>query len=134
MFRAPIWNEEQDRVGRYYLVMRDITERKHAETALKEREQLYRALFDHNNDGIFLFDLDLNVIDVNERITEMIGYTRDEILTHKFPTYIAEDEQHNSKNVAQRLLKGEQFPIYERKIQHKDGHIITCEINAALGL
>ncbi len=125
--QKPIWSKAHNRVVRYYMVMRDITERKHAEAALKEREQQYRALFEHNNDGIFLFDLDFNVIGANERVSELWGYTHAEILTHEFPMYVADEERLNAWDVAQRLLKGEQFPIYERKIQHKEGHPIHVQ-------
>jgi|GEM_PF-6136455 PAS domain-containing protein len=45
-------------------------------------ERLFRKIFEHSNDAIFLIDPDLNeTLDVNSRACKMLEYRRDELLT-----------------------------------------------------
>ncbi len=45
-----------DGVTKTSMIMRDITERKKAEEVIREREQLYRTLFDNSDDGFILLE------------------------------------------------------------------------------
>jgi len=60
-------------------VLRDVTERKRVEEALKESERRYRVLFETAGDAIFLIRGD-TYIDCNQRALEMYRCTRDDIL------------------------------------------------------
>jgi PAS domain S-box-containing protein len=52
---------------------RDITERQHAEAALRASEQRYRMIFDHSPLGIVNLDVQVRVIECNARFREMLG-------------------------------------------------------------
>ncbi len=56
-------------------------ERQHYETALTERRNRLRVLFDKAPDGIVVHNADGSVLDVNETIVEELGYTRAELLS-----------------------------------------------------
>ncbi|MEW6133232.1 MAG: PAS domain S-box protein [Pseudomonadota bacterium] len=59
----------------------DITERKAAEESLRESESRFRQIFDSVSDAIFIHDAESgHVLDVNQRMCEMYGYTREEAL------------------------------------------------------
>jgi PAS domain S-box-containing protein len=61
-------------------IVRDITERKRTEDALKESEEGLRALFDGSPDAIFLADTETGVIiDANPKACELVARSRDEI-------------------------------------------------------
>jgi PAS domain S-box-containing protein len=63
------------------LTIEDITERKQAEVALQTSELQYRRLFQSAKDGILVLDaITLNIIDANPFITDLLGYSRDELL------------------------------------------------------
>lgn len=54
----------------------DITARKQAEEAL----QLYANVFTHAREGIIIANADGNIVDVNEALTHISGYSREELL------------------------------------------------------
>ncbi len=51
----------------------DITERKRAEEALKDSEQKYRLIFEHNPLGIIHFDKKGKITNCNEKLSKIIG-------------------------------------------------------------
>ena len=56
-------------------------ERKHAEAVLREREEVFRRIFESAADGLVITDLDTaQVLEANPAICAMHGYTRDEFL------------------------------------------------------
>jgi PAS domain S-box-containing protein len=112
--------------------LEDITERKRAEIAIREREQRYRALFERTNDAVFILSLDLKHIDVNQQAADMLGYTREELIGMLTDEVVAPREYEDSKKVRRALLAGDSVPIYERIFRKKNGEEFHVEINAAL--
>jgi PAS domain S-box-containing protein len=58
--------------------VQDITDRKQAEAALREREEQYRSIFEASLDGLFINSLDGYVVDVNPAGAAMHGYSVEE--------------------------------------------------------
>jgi len=65
----------------FLLIMRDITARKEAETALRESEKRFRQIFDQSEDAIFFINpRTCGIVDVNTTAERLFGYTRQELL------------------------------------------------------
>lgn len=59
----------------------DITDRKQAETRLRDSEERFRTIFNSVSDAVFTHDMETGrFLDVNRRVTELFGYTREDAL------------------------------------------------------
>ena len=62
-----------------FSTIRDITERKHAELALRQEAIRRRILFEEAQDGIVVLGQDLKVVEANQSFQNMLGYSQEEI-------------------------------------------------------
>ncbi len=58
----------------------DITERRHAEEALRRSEQKYRRIFEHSPLGIFHFDDRGVITDCNENLIKILGSSKERLI------------------------------------------------------
>ncbi|HET7853538.1 MAG TPA: PAS domain-containing protein, partial [Candidatus Methylomirabilis sp.] len=53
-----------------------------AQDELRKSEERFRKIFDHSNDAIFVIDPERDrLLDVNSKACDLLGYSRDEILS-----------------------------------------------------
>jgi PAS domain S-box-containing protein len=112
-------------------IVRDITERKRAEVALRESEKMFRGIFDAANDGILIPKVSTKkFVEVNDAICEMLGYTREELLrlgvedihpAPDLPHIIAEFN---------RQSRGEIRVAENLPVKRKDGSVFFADISA----
>lgn len=112
-------------------IVRDISERKLSERALQESEEKYSSLFKHSNDAIFLYDLDGNIIDINQRVLEQFEYARAEIMALKISELHPEDAQ-GVFEAAFRKLSSDGFVNFEIDFRKKNGDLFSAEVSASL--
>jgi len=72
--------DDEGQIHRLVGSLQDITGRRQAETALWESEEKYSALFNQSVLGIYVHDLEGNIVDVNQMACLQSGYSRDELL------------------------------------------------------
>ncbi|MDF1539026.1 MAG: PAS domain S-box protein [Candidatus Thorarchaeota archaeon] len=75
---SPIQNDDGEIIG-VVGITRDISDRKEAESAIRDSEKRYRTLFETTHDSIFLMSNDL-FLECNERTLELFGCTREQIV------------------------------------------------------
>jgi PAS domain S-box-containing protein len=70
------------------MVLRDVTEQRLAERALRESELRYRTVIEQASDGVWVANSDGAIVDVNPGACAMLGYTRTELVGRLATTLI----------------------------------------------
>ncbi|WP_445474706.1 ATP-binding protein [Methanococcoides methylutens] len=116
---------------RYYGIILDITEKKHAEYQLKETEAKYRTLFEGSGDAIYLQKPDGTFLEANKSGLELLGYTNEEFLSLNSGSAILFDLVEEFKaHLAEVLNNG--HSIFETVLLKKDETGVPVEISATL--
>ena len=104
-------------------VSMDITESKRAEEALLESEEKYRTIFESSPEAIVLFDKKGNVVDINGRIEDWLGYKPGDIIGKNltvFPFMSNKDKMLALKRIS-LTMGGEEIPPFELEFIDKIG-------------
>ena len=128
----PLWNEgKDDRANAVFGVSRDITERKHAEEALRKSEAKFQELFDEAPVGYMELDAEERIIQVNRTELDMFGYTLEEMLGQPIWKFVSEKERETSRQTLMAKLSGSMQPgrDLERTYVRKDGTTFPVLIN-----
>lgn len=93
----------------------------------------FRAIFEHVAIGISVVDRDMKVIDVNAAYSEMLGYTKAELLSMRVVDYThPEDRQRDVEFLA--LLFAGRIPLYrgEKRYINKKGETVWGSFTASV--
>src|SRR5487761_2530454 len=93
--------------GLFIVILRDVTERKQVEAALRANEQRYRTLFSQAMDGILLLDTEGNLVDANDSFARMHGYGVDELLQMNLRAVDTPESLALAPGRLRRILAGE---------------------------
>lgn len=108
----------------------DITARKQAEEALRVSEERFRVIFENANDAIHIDNANDEILVVNSRMCELMGYSREELLQMHVADLVAPERRkpgHVIKN--ELLIHGNK--VFEGVNLHRDGRRIPVEISIA---
>ncbi|MFQ6109915.1 MAG: PAS domain S-box protein [Candidatus Aminicenantales bacterium] len=83
-------------------ILRDITQRKKQEEALRESEELFRSIVENSHAGILIVDGAYKFVYVNDELCRIVGYPREEIIGQDFRKFLDEESR---KLVAERYIK-----------------------------
>jgi PAS domain S-box-containing protein len=124
---------DQEAIEALAFAMIETLMRKRAEGSLKESELRFRMIFESKMIGALFWDANSNIIDANETFLNMVGYTRDEILSGTVrwrdmtpPEYQEQDD----KALKEIVETGVMTPV-EKEYICKDGSRIPIIMGGA---
>jgi len=120
--------DEDGNITGLFGTARDVSEWKRAEEALRASEEKYRGIFNDSVAAIYVFDEAKNFVDSNQAGLDLLGYSRDELLSMSIPDVDANTEVVQPAHG--QLLGGDKIVNFEHELIHKDGSTIVVLNNS----
>jgi PAS domain S-box-containing protein len=95
-YNATTFNDQSGNLQGVFAAARDITEQKKLEQQLRESQDYNRGLIESSVDGLITVDGLGTISDVNDRMCQMTGYTRTELIGTPFADYFTEPDRARS--------------------------------------
>ncbi len=115
------------------VIVRDISDRKTIEEALRQSETRFRLAFEDAAIGMTLVSLEGKFVQVNRALCDITGYSEAELLQLNFQQITHPDDLNaDLDNIQQLLVKQSRFYQMEKRYIHKRGHVIWAILSASL--
>ncbi len=109
------------------LVLRNVSERKKTERALRESEERLSLAVAGALEGVWDWNLETNAVVYSSRWTEMLGYSREEIEPHvsAWDRLVHPDDRARADRASESVARGERATYEaEFRLRHKEGHYV----------
>ncbi|MCF8231945.1 MAG: PAS domain S-box protein [Bacteroidales bacterium] len=111
----------------------DITARKHAQEDLKESEAKLRSIIENSQNGICVINDKMQFTFINQTISKLFGYTREELLNRDFRNFLPDSSKEVVFTMYKKRQKGGDVPLtYQFDMFDSSGKLRTVEINSSV--
>jgi PAS domain S-box-containing protein len=112
-------------------VIRNITDRKRSEEALRQSEQLYRTVIQQAAEYIYLVDAETRrLVGSNPAFREALGYAEEDLGHLTLYDIVAHSRENIDRNIRRVLERGRYF-LGERKYRRIDGSLVDVETSSS---
>jgi PAS domain S-box-containing protein len=112
------------------IYFRDVTAEKQARETLRESEERFRALFEHNLDGVLLTTPEGGILAANPALCRLLGRSEAELCRGGRALVVDFSDPRLAEFIAARASKGR--AVGEMTLLHADGHKIPVEVSSAI--
>lgn len=110
----------------------DNTERRHIEDELQRSKYLQQKIFDSTSVGIGIVDCSGRLVEANDGLCAMLGYSREELLAKNFRDITCAEDLPREEMLFSALLQGKLNNYHiEKKYGHRNGHSIDVDIDVS---
>ena len=114
-------------------IIRDISKRRQAETALRQSEERYKALFARSLYCVYVHDFDGRFMDLNQAALDLLGYKKKDIPNLTVASLFDEDQLPRAmKNLEETKKKGFRTEPSVYRLRRKDGSHVWVETEASV--
>ncbi|MFN3648120.1 MAG: PAS domain S-box protein [Armatimonadota bacterium] len=133
--RAQLLRDDSSAPVRLVGVSRDVTQQRLAEEALRASEERFRGTFEQAAVGVAHVGLGGRWLRVNQKLCEILGYPREELLQKTFQEITHPEDLAQDLALVERLRSGE-IDTYalEKRYVTRDGSAVWAELTVSLGL
>ena len=132
IFDKSVYRDSEGQISGLIGTVLDITRRKQIETALRESEARFRAVFDGANDGILVASAATRqFVMANTVICRNLGYSREEVCRLSFNDIHPPEEVDQIVNAFETLAREEVKMVENIPVKRRDGSIFYADINAS---
>lgn len=111
----------------------DITGLKRRETALRESEARFRAIFQHAAVGVAVIRSGGRIVQTNPALDSMLGYAAGELVAMRYRDLVHPDDLVMESRLARRLIDGEIDSFrHESRYLHKSGRHVWGRLTVSL--
>jgi PAS domain S-box-containing protein len=104
-----------------------------AEKKLMESEERLRLAFENANEGVCLVDMVGKYIEVNNRMCEILGYSKDELEEMKMNDITHPEDKEISQEFFNRSVSGNfERAVFEKRYFHKKGGVVWGRVSGSL--
>ncbi len=130
--KSIVIKDDDGELTRFRGVLSHIDNLKRTVATIKESEEKFRSMFEDSALGKVLTDRDGRYLEVNRSMSQILGYTREELLSMTIRDISYSDEVVQRNDIVEKLWTGESNGFaMEKRYVHKDGHIVWGSITVS---
>jgi PAS domain S-box-containing protein len=128
----PIFNSNGE-IIHFFAVENVITERKEYESRLLKSEQIFSKAFHFSGVGKALSSIDGTILEINNTLCDMLGYTHSELTFRGIDEITHPDDVEKNSELLRRSFRGEMdHYTLEKRYLHKNGSFIWVILDVSL--